>query len=183
MNAWSQMMTLAVRSVLTPRMGASSGFEPSVVAFDPVVRVLLGVVDPVGDQLGDDVRQRRGPVGDDVIRFAVRGERGREEPARRGDIAAFGDQHVDDLAVFVDGLVHVTPDTGDLDVGLIDEPARADRAAAWSRCVDQQRREALHPPKQGDVIDVDAALREELLEIAVRQTEAEIPTHRQQDHL
>jgi hypothetical protein len=49
--------------------------------------------------------------------------------------------------------------------------------------VDQQRREALHPSKQGDVIDIDAALREELFEIAVRQPETEIPPDRQHDHL
>ena len=49
--------------------------------------------------------------------------------------------------------------------------------------VDQQRREALHPPEQGDVIDLDAALGEELLEIAVRQPEPQVPAHRQHDHL
>ena len=55
--------------------------------------------------------------------------------------------------------------------------------AVRSGCVDEHRREALHPMKQGDVIDVDAALGEELLGVAIRQTEAEIPADRQHDHL
>ena len=46
---------------------------------------------------------------------------------------------------------------------------------ARSRRVDEQRREPLHPPKQSHVIDGDAALREELLEIAIRQPEPQIP--------
>ena len=54
--------------------------------------------------------------------------------------------------------------------------------AARSRRVDQQWREALHPPKQGDVINVDAALGEEFFEVAVRQPKAEIPANRQHDH-
>jgi hypothetical protein len=87
------------------------------------------------------------------------------------------------LAVLVNGSVHVPPDAGDLDVGLIDEPARPDRVTARSRRVDEQWREALHPPEQGDVIDIDAALGKELLEIAIRQPEAQIPANRQHDHL
>jgi hypothetical protein len=92
-------------------------------------------------------------------------------------------EHVDDLAVLVDRAVNVPPVARDFDVGLIDEPAPPYDMAARSCRVDQQRRETLHPPKQGDVIDVDAALSEELLEIAVRQSEAEIPADCQHDHL
>jgi len=65
--------------------------------------------------------------------------------------------------VLVDGTVHVPPCAGDL-LGLIDEPPVADGVAAWPGRVDDQRREALHPPVQGDVVDVDAALGQELLE-------------------
>ena len=42
-------------------------------------------------------------------------------------VAAFGDQDVDDLSVLVDRAVEVGPTVGDLDVGLIDEPAVARR--------------------------------------------------------
>ena len=65
---------------------------------------------------------------------------------------------------------------------LVYEPARSDGVAAWSRGVDQHWREALHPAEQGDVIDVDPALREEFFEVAVRQREAEVPANRQHDH-
>ena len=78
---------------------------------------------------------------------------------------------------------HVTRDTGDLDVGLIDEPASPDCVPARSGQVDQHWREALQRTEQGDVIDVDAAFREGLFEIAIRQPEPQIPTHRQHDHL
>ena len=84
--------------------------------------------------------------------------------------------------MLVDRPIDVAPAAGDPHVGLVDEPARYDRVAAWSRRVDQQRREALHPPEQGDVINVDPALCEEFLEITVRQPEAELPPHRQHDH-
>ena len=33
----------------------------------------------------------------------------------------------------------------------------------------------MHAPKQGEVVDFDAVLDQELFEIAIRQTEAEIP--------
>jgi hypothetical protein len=39
--------------------------------------------------------------------------------------------------------------------------------AAWPGRVDQQRREALNPPEQGDVVDLDAAFGEELFEVAI----------------
>ena len=77
-------------------------------------------------------------------------------------------------AVFVDRAVHVAPDTGDFDVGLVDEPRRSDRVPARSGCVDEQRREAMHPPEQGDVIDLDTTLHEEFVEIAIRLSEPQV---------
>jgi len=35
----------------------------------------------------------------------------------------------------------------------------------------------LHPPVQGDVVDLDAAFGQELLEVAVRQSVPEVPAH------
>ena len=49
--------------------------------------------------------------------------------------------------------------------------------------VDQQRSEALHPPEQRDVINLDPALSQQLLEVPVRQPEPQIPAHRQHNHL
>jgi hypothetical protein len=45
----------------------------------------------------------------------------------------------------------------------------------------EQRRESLHPPVDGDVVDLDAALGEQLFDVAVGQAEAQVPAHRQHD--
>jgi hypothetical protein len=42
--------------------------------------------------------------------------------------------------------------------------------------------EALHPSVDGDVVDLDAPLVEEFLDISVRESVAEVPAHCQQDH-
>ena len=83
-------------------------------------------------------------------------DRVEEPPCRRG-VSPAGDVDVDDLAVLVNGAVHVTPDTGDLDVGLIDEPAVPDVMATGPGRVDQQRGETLDPAVDRDVIDFDTA--------------------------
>jgi hypothetical protein len=47
----------------------------------------------------------------------------------------------------------------------------------------QQRREPLHPAVDGDMVDLDPALGEELFDVAVRQAEAQVPADREHDHL
>jgi hypothetical protein len=54
---------------------------------------------------------------------------------------------------------------------------------AGSRRVDQQRCEALDPPVDGDVVNVDAAFGQEFFHISVGQSVAEVAAHRQQNHL
>jgi hypothetical protein len=183
MNAWPRMTTLAVRSVFNPRIGLSRAFSRPWSHSIRLFAYWPRVVPCVGQQLGDHVRQRGRAIGDDLVRLTVCEQRLREERPCRGDVTPLGDQDVDDLAVLVDCPVHVAPDAGDFDVGLVDEPSNPDRVPARSHCVDQQWREPLHPPEQGHVIDIDAALGEEIFEIAIRQTEPEIPADRQHDHL
>jgi hypothetical protein len=55
--------------------------------------------------------------------------------------------------------------------------------AAWPGGLGEQRGEALDPAVDGGVVDVNAALGEELLDVAVRQREAQVPAHREDDHL
>jgi hypothetical protein len=50
--------------------------------------------------------------------------------------------------------------------------------AAWPCGLGQQRREPQHPPVDGDVVDLDTALGEELFDVAVRQAEAQVPADR-----
>ena len=64
--------------------------------------------------------------------------------------------------MLVDGAVDVAPDAGDLDLGLVNKPTVTDHVARWLCRLDEQRREALHPPVQGDVVDFDSAFGEEL---------------------
>src|ERR1700730_4246565 len=92
---------------------------------------------------------RRGPGGHDLDRNAMSAKRRREEPSRSPNIAAGRDVDVDDLAVLIDRTVDVPPPARDLHIGLIDEPAVADRMAPRSGRVGQERREALHPPEHG----------------------------------
>ena len=47
----------------------------------------------------------------------------------------------------------------------------------------EQRREPLHPPVDGDVVDLDAALGEQLLGVAVGEAKAQVPADRQHDHI
>jgi hypothetical protein len=68
--------------------------------------------------------------------------------------------------------VDVTPPPTDLEVGLVDESAVPDRVTGRACRVDQQRCEPLHPPLDRDVINLDAAFGEQLLDIAVGQSEA-----------
>jgi hypothetical protein len=83
-----------------------------------------------------------------------------------------GDEHVDDLAELVDRAVHVAPLSADPDVGLIDLPAVADGVAAGPSGIGQLRREAHHPPVDGDVVDLDTSLDKQLFDVAIRQAEA-----------
>jgi hypothetical protein len=49
--------------------------------------------------------------------------------------------------------------------------------------VDQLRSEPLHPSVQRHVVDLDATLGHQFLEVPIRQPEAQLPPDGQQDHL
>jgi hypothetical protein len=54
-----------------------------VVGFDPIVRVLVGVVERRRDELIDHRPERPGPVRHDFGRIAMRAKRRRKEPSCR----------------------------------------------------------------------------------------------------
>jgi hypothetical protein len=81
--------------------------------------------------------------------------------------------------VLIHGPVHVPPDAGDLDIGLVDEPAGAHSVAARPGRVDHQWRKVLHPSVQGDVIHLYPSFGQELLDVAIGQAEPQIPPHLQ----
>jgi hypothetical protein len=68
--------------------------------------------------------------------------------------------NIDDLAELVDRAVHVAPPPGDPHIRLVHLPATSHAMPARTRSVSQQGREAQHPPVDGDVVDLDAALGE-----------------------
>jgi hypothetical protein len=113
--------------------------EPAVIGLDPVVRVLLGVVEGGWDELIDDGAQRPGPIGDHLGRLAVSTQGRHEEPPSGPGVAPRRDIYVDDLAVLVDGAVDVASPAGDLHVGLVYEPTVADRMSARSGSIGKER--------------------------------------------
>ena len=61
------------------------------------------------EELIDDVGVDRRPVGGDLNRCRAGPARPGEQRPSSSGVAAFGDQHVDDLAVLVDRSVQVDP--------------------------------------------------------------------------
>ena len=132
-------------------------FELAVVGLDEVVGVLLDVVPGRGEEFVEYGGVDRGRVGDHLAgRDLQHPERPSEELPGRVGVTPHGDQDVDDLPVLVDGPVDVAPDSVDLHVGLVAEPPVAWGVAAEPGGVSQQWGEALHPPVDGDVVDLDA---------------------------
>ena len=137
--------------------------QPAVVSFDRIIGVLLGHVRRGRDQFVDHPQVRAGLVGGDLDGRRTLHQRLGEEPSSRCAVPLLGQQHVDDLAVLVDGPVQVPPPAGDLDVGLVDEPPVSGGMPERASGVGEQRGEPLHPPVDADVVDLDAPLAQQLL--------------------
>jgi hypothetical protein len=152
-----------------PAHRAKPRFEPTVVGFHRVIRVLLKEVPSAGQQIVDNPRVNRRSVGGDLHRGWPESLRAGEECPCGRTITAFRDQFVDDLAVLIDRAVKISPAAGDLDVGLIDEPPIAHRVSARTGGGDKLQRERLHPPVYRHVVDFDAPFSEQLLDIAIGQ--------------
>jgi hypothetical protein len=148
----------AERIRFSPRIGRSRAFEPTVISFDDVVGVQLQDVPSTRGVLVHDTRIDRRPVGGDLDGSGTEGQRAGEERPRSRAIATLGHDHIDHLAMLVDRTVEVGPAAGDLDVGLVDEPAITGGMAARASGVDELRGEGLNPTVDRHVIDLDAAL-------------------------
>ena len=131
-----------------------------MISLDPVVAVLLGHVPGRGQQVIQHPQVDRCLVGGHLHRTRRLPQRPDEEPARRGGIALRRGEHVDDLPELVHRPVQVTPPACHLHVGLIDEPPITRGSSTGAGGVSEQRCEPLHPPVDGDVVDLDAALGE-----------------------
>jgi len=79
--------------------------------------------------------------------------------------------------------VDIAPPTGHLDVGLVYPPAVPDTVSARACRLCQQRREALHPAEDADVVDSDPAFGQQLFHVPIGEPVPEVPPDRHQDHL
>lgn len=120
-----------------------------------------------GEQFVNNAKQRCSEISRDLSRTCMAGQDHREERTSSREIASLRDVYVDDLAILVDRPVHVPPHPCDLDIGFVNEPAVTDTVTAGSRGVDQQGCEALYPPVDRDVINIDPAFSKKFFYIAV----------------
>ena len=108
-----------------------------MVGLDTVVGVLLGVMGDIEQHLVDHPQQRSSQVGGDLDGAAMTAKDCAEEAPCRGGVAFLGDVDVDDLAVLVNGSIHVAPHTADFHICLINKPTVPDAMTARSCRVDQ----------------------------------------------
>jgi hypothetical protein len=155
-----------------------------VVALDPVVGVPLGVVPRRRQHLLQDHRVGRRLISHDLARHGPgRADGPRKESTGRPQITPWRDEHVDDLPELVDRPVDVAPTASHLHRGLICLPAIPDRVPAGPGRLDQERCEPHDPAGDGDVVNLDAALSEQLFDVAVEETNAKASADRQHDHI
>jgi hypothetical protein len=144
-----------------------------VIGLDPVVGVLLGAVPGRRQQVLQHDRVGCRSVGPDLHWHHLGGVEGPfEEPPGCLSVALWSDEHVDDLPELVDRAIDVPPLPSDLHIRLVHLPAVPDAMPTWPGGFGQQRREALDPPVNGDVVDCHSALSQEFFDVAVGQTEA-----------
>ena len=115
------------------------GLQPPVICLDRVVRVLLGDVQRRGDHLVEDPRVGWCAVGRDLGRDRARAQRPGEEAPSGRQVTARRQQNIDDLAMLIDSPVEIGPFTGDLQVGLIDEPPVTRSVPAQPGSLDELR--------------------------------------------
>jgi hypothetical protein len=85
--------------------------------------------------------------------------------------------------MLVDGPVEIGPRTGDLQVRLVGEPPVTRGMTARAGGLDELRGEPLYPPVDGDVVNGNAALGEQLFDVTVGQAVPQVPPDRERDHL
>jgi len=80
--------------------------------------------------------------------------------------------------MLIDRAVQIGPLAGHFDVGLIDEPPVTGEVTGWPGFLDELRGEALHPPVDGDVVDGDAALGHQFLDVTIGEAIPQVPADR-----
>ena len=170
---------------------ACSALDPAVVLLDQIVEPLPAPVPSEAPQLAiplhlaQRARVALEPVGHDSAWIAgvVPAEGAVEEALGRLLVALGAEQGVDGLAGAVDGAVEVAPLPVDPEVGLVDGPRPTARAQVPPHPLLELRGEALDPAVHGRVVDLDPAIGQHALKVAVADRELQVPAHRPQDDL
>lgn len=143
------------------------------------MRALHPIVLGLGPHMGGRKAKlaRRGGIGAEPVGHQrLRGhslllEQLSHQPESRALAPPGLDQHVEDLALAVDGAPEIQPPTADRDEHLIEVPAAARPAALRTKPAGNRRAEAGDPGPDRLVADGDAPLRQQLLDVAQAERE------------
>src|SRR5271166_2323510 len=105
------------------------------------------------------------------------------QPQRRPGVASALDQHVEDLALVVDGTPQIHPLADDPNHHLVEMPAIARPRATLAQPSRDRGTELQNPAPHRFVGDVEPSVGQQLLDIAIAQGEAEIKPDRVLDDL
>ena len=154
-----------------------------MISFDDVVRVLLKHVPRGRHELVDDARVDRCPIASDLDRVRSESQRPGEESLAQPQSRRLLTRTSITWPCWSTARYTIGPSTGDLDVGLVDEPPVAAGVPGRAGGVDEFRCEGLHPALDRHVVDLNPAFGEQFLHIAVGQAVSQIPAHRDRDDL
>src|SRR5215470_5454385 len=123
-------------------------------------------------------------VGDENFRHeALLLEQLAHQPQRRPRVASTLDQHVENLALVIDGTPQIHPLAGDEYHHLVQMPAIARPRATLAQPSGDRRTELQRPAPDRFVGDVEPSFGQPFLDIAVAQGEAEVEPDRVLDDL
>src|SRR3954454_18798335 len=154
-------------------------FDAAVILLDPVVEPAPAAVAGEAPELTIPLHlaQRAGvvleAVGHDLPRVVgvLPAERTLEEALGCSLVALGAEQEVDRLPRAADGPVQVAPLAADPDISFVDVPWPAARPQVPAQPLLELRGEALDPAVHGRVVDLNPAVGEHALEVAVADGE------------
>jgi hypothetical protein len=162
----------------------SRGLEPLHLVFSPphdLMRVFSAIVFSEASVMGAGEAQLSESravgaqlVGDQQLRCkALFLKQLAHQPECRLRIAPTLNEHVEDLALVVDGAPQIHPFPGDPDDHFVEVPLRARAWAALPQLARDQRAEFQHPAPHRFIGDFEPTLGEQFLHVSVAQGEAE----------
>ena len=93
------------------------------------------------------------------------------------------DQHVEDLALGVDGAPKIDHPAIDFQIDFVEMPGRVGFGSAFAQVRRDHRPEMIHPAANGFIGDHDPAFRQQIIDVAEAEREPEIEPDRLLDNL